>query len=297
MTGASVDPYRSRGSDRWELAERCDPVVWGTGAPGPLSGEQIAEYRDRGFLVFPRLFAANEVAALLAETERMAAAADRSRDDVIVEPGGDAVRSIFRMHRDSAMIRALAADPRLAGAARQILGGEVYIHQSRVNFKPAFEGEPFPWHSDFETWHVEDGMPRPRALSASLLLTDNTEHNGPLLVVPGSHHRYVRCAGETPPDHFKSSLRRQEIGVPPREALTRLAADRGVASCTGPAGTVVLFDCNLMHGSGGNITPLPRHNVFLVYNSVENPLAPPFGGTAPRPDFLAERDPVPLGAT
>src|SRR5690606_39111314 len=135
VTGASVDPYRSRGSDRWELAERCDPVVWGTGAPGPLSGEQIAEYRDRGFLVFPRLFAANEVAALLAETERMAAAADRSRDDVIVEPGGDAVRSIFRMHRDSAMIRALAADPRLAGAARQILGGEVYIHQSRVNFK------------------------------------------------------------------------------------------------------------------------------------------------------------------
>jgi ectoine hydroxylase len=164
-----------------------------------------------------------------------------------------------------------------------------------VNFKPAFEGKSFQWHSDFETWHVEDGMPRMRALSVSVLLTRNTEHNGPLLVVPGSHLRYVRCVGETPPEHFKQSLRTQMYGVPDRDSLTRLTADHDIVSCTGEPGTVVLFDCNLMHGSAGNITPLPRHNVFLVYNSVANRLVAPYGGTPARPQFLAERDVTSLG--
>ena len=57
---------------------------------------------------------------------------------------------------------------------------------------------------------------------------------------------------------------------------------------------MLLFDCNILHGSGGNITPLPRHNLFLVYNSVHNRLVDPFGGMPARPPFLAERDPVTL---
>lgn len=289
MTAGEVDPYASRTGARWELGERRDPVVWGD-APGPLSAAEVARYAERGFVVQRARFAPAEVAALLAEADALAARADRGRDDVIVEPDGDAVRSLFRVHRTSEAIARLAADPRLAGAARQLLGGDVYVHQSRINFKPPFEGKSFPWHSDFETWHVEDGMPRMRALSVSLLLTDNTEHNGPLLLIPGSHHAYVRCVGETPPEHFRESLRHQRYGVPDRAALTELARRAPIESVTGPAGTVVFFDCNTMHGSAGNITPLPRHNVFLVFNSVANRLVAPFGGTPPRPVFLAERE-------
>ncbi len=292
---AMTDPYESRTGSRPEIADRRDPVLWDPAAAGPLGREQLEHYDKHGFLVLPKLFSAGEVAGLLAEMERLAAAADRSRDDVIVEPESQAVRSLFRLHRDSDAIRTLVADSRLAGAARQILGSDVYIHQSRVNFKPAFEGKPFQWHSDFETWHIEDGMPRMRALSVSLLLTRNTEHNGPLLVLPGSHRRYIRCVGETPPEHFKQSLKAQAYGVPDRESLTRLAADADIVSCTGETGTVVMFDCNLMHGSSGNITPLPRHNVFLVYNSMANQLVAPFGGTPPRPLFLAERDAPAVG--
>ena len=45
----------------------------------------------------------------------------------------------------------------------------------------------------------------------------------------------------------------------------------------GPAGTVVVFDCNTMHGSNGNITPMPRANAFLVYNALSNALQEPYG--------------------
>ena len=64
---------------------------------------------------------------------------------------------------------------------------------------------------------------------------------------------------------------------------------------TGGPGSAVMFDCNVMHGSSSNITPMPRSNVFLVFNSVENALEAPFGGTRPRPPSIANRTVEPLG--
>jgi hypothetical protein len=49
------------------------------------------------------------------------------------------------------------------------------------------------------------------------------------------------------------------------------------------------FDANLLHGSGSNITPLPRSNVFLVFNSVDNQLGEPFAAPRRRPEYLAAR--------
>lgn len=290
-----IDPYRSRAIDRAEIAPRVDPVIWGDAdGDGPLTREQLDEYAERGVLICREMIGPAELAGLREAADRLREAANPDRDDVIVEPDSWAIRSLFRVHRDGATFARLAADRRFAGAARQILGSDVHIQQSRINFKPGFDGAPFPWHSDFETWHIEDGMPRPRALSVSILLTDNGEHNGPLLVVPGSHELYVRCVGETPDDHYKESLVNQAYGVPDRASLVEVIDGRGIASATGPAGTVVYFDCNTMHASAGNITPDPRNNVFFVFNSVDNALVAPFGGIAPRPDFLAERAVIPL---
>ncbi|MEZ4401466.1 MAG: ectoine hydroxylase [Kofleriaceae bacterium] len=299
MAGLATDPYRSRIAERWEFAPRVDPVVWpslaeAAATAGPLDGAALARYDRDGFLVLPGLIGPDELTALVAETDRLVAAADPGRDDVVVEPGGAAVRSVFRVHRTSPVMARLCAASPLAQIAGQLLGGEVYVHQSRINLKPAFAGRPFPWHSDFETWHSEDGMPRMRALSASILLTENTPHNGPLMLVPGSHRRFVRCQGETPDQHFRQSLRNQAYGVPDPAALTTLVADGGIASVVGPPGTVVIFDCNVMHGSAGNITPAPRHNIFVCFNSTANRLVRPFGGTPPRPAFLAEREPLAL---
>src|SRR3546814_3386447 len=89
-------------------------------------------------------------------------------------------------------------------------------------------------------------MPRMRALSISVTLTDNLETNGPLMVMPGSHRTFVACVGATPEDHYKSSLKRQDYGVPDDESLTRLAAEGGIVSTAGKVGSVIVFDCNLM---------------------------------------------------
>lgn len=283
------DPYESRRGDS-EVAERFDPVLWGTGA-GPLSVAELERFETDGFIVQERLFGKEELAAMTEEIGRLPSQyADRRHDEIVSEPGTGVIRSIFRVHRVSPVFEKIARDPRLADTARQILDSEVYVHQSRINFKRAFDGRAFPWHSDFETWHMEDGMPRMRALSASVLLTENTPLNGPLMLIAGSHKRYVRCVGETPHDHYKESLRTQRYGVPSNEALTRLAQKGELVHALGPPGSVIFFDCNTMHGSSGNMSPYPRHNVFFVFNSVENALQAPFCGLQPRPEFLAERD-------
>ncbi len=288
------DYYPSRTDRGAAIITRQDPVVYGAGEYAhALSRAQLARYEDQGFLVLPDLFDAQEVAGLLAEMDALRGDADVARlPEAVIEPQGQEIRSVFRVHELSARIDALARDPRLLDAARQILGSEVYIHQSRINYKPGFKGKEFYWHSDFETWHVEDGMPTMRALSCSVLLTDNNACNGPLMLVPGSHTQFISCVGETPDEHYKVSLRQQEYGVPDPLSLRLLVEQGGIEPVIARAGSVILFDCNTMHGSAGNISPWPRANVFMVYNSMENALDAPRCGLTPRPEYIAARNNV-----
>lgn len=288
-----MDPYPSRDRPTWSAIPREDPVVV-PGLDGPLSAEQVHSFERDGFVFLDGWFSEDEVGRWL---DRVAGVidelAERDPDLVVREPDSDVVRSVFRLHQ-LPEFSAFAAERRLAGVARQLIGTEVYVHQSRVNYKPALDGREFFWHSDFETWHIEDGMPRMRAVSASINLTASTEFNGPLMLIPGSHELYVTCVGETPELHYKQSLRRQEIGVPSRDALQMLVEKGGIVAPKGGPGSVVFFDCNTMHGSQGNLSPDPRTNLFLVFNSVDNAVVEPFGGLAPRPVHLAERTVEPL---
>lgn len=284
------DPYPSRLPEE-RFLPRPDKTVWSQWRPdAPLTAQQADQFDRDGFLILKDLFSAEEVEALMAESAALRSGErDLMDGSVITEPGSDEVRTVFKLPEQSPLFHRLARDRRLAGIASFLLGDDVYVHQSRLNYKPGFTGKEFYWHSDFETWHAEDGMPRMRAVSASLLLTDNDALNGPLMLMPGSHKHFIACAGETPEDNHKASLKKQEVGVPSHAALTKLAGAHGITAATGKAGTLVFFDCNTMHGSNGNITPFSRSNGFFVFNAMSNQLEEPFGARKARPDFLAER--------
>ncbi|SDC64355.1 MULTISPECIES: ectoine hydroxylase [Bradyrhizobium] len=273
------------------MLPRLDPVIhsdWSESAP--LTRQQAEQFDRDGFLVLKDVLSPEEVDHLQTQAKKLLSSPNGlNPETIIAEPDSQEIRSVFEIHSQSRVIGRLAADARLAGIAQFLLNDKVYIHQSRLNYKPGFEGKEFYWHSDFETWHVEDGMPRMRALSMSVLLAENTPDNGPLMLMPGSHRVFLTCIGATPEDHYRTSLKKQEYGVPDRQSLTELAHRHGIVAPTGKAGTVVIFDCNTMHGSNGNITPFPRANAFFVYNAVSNRLQAPFGVKKPRPSFVAAR--------
>lgn len=284
------DPYPTRLAEPLDMPwlSRHEEVVKGRAEEGPLSQAQLDAFERQGFLFEPDFITGDELAELRRELEALLDNDDfRGRDFSITEPQGNEIRSLFAVHFLSRRLSRLAHDERLMGRARQILGGEAYIHQSRINYKPGFEGKGFSWHSDFETWHAEDGMPAMHAVSASIVLTDNHPFNGPLMLVPGSHKVFVPCLGETPDDNHRQSLKHQEVGVPGREALRALIDRHGIEAPTGAAGGLLLFDCNVLHGSNANMSPDPRSNAFFVYNRLDNRCVAPFGASRRRPRFLA----------
>ncbi|MGW4238983.1 ectoine hydroxylase [Streptomyces sp. NPDC004749] len=292
---ARTDLYPTRGAAE-VLTPRQDPVVWSApDAPGPIDPVDLGAFERDGFLTVDQLIGADEVALYRAELDRLVSdPAVRADERSIIEPQSREVRSVFEVHRISEVFANLVRDERVVGRARQILGSDVYVHQSRINVKPGFGATGFYWHSDFETWHAEDGLPNMRTVSVSIALTENFDTNGGLMIIPGSHKTFLGCSGETPKDNYKRSLQMQDAGTPSNRALTEMADKAGIKLFTGKAGSATWFDCNCMHGSGDNITPYPRSNVFIVFNSVENTAVEPFAAPAPRPDFIGARDFTPV---
>ena len=293
MDNRTDDFYPTRLERPAESFERKDPVIHSQGTDrhnGPLSETELARYERDGFLVFNN-FLDQETVKRFRDDLRAYEKDDSvlRSEGTITEPGKQEIRSIFGIHELSDRFDRLTRESRLLDMVHQLLGSDAYIHQSRINFKPGFHGKGFDWHSDFETWHAEDGMPRMRAVSFSIALTDNTPFNGPLMLIPGSHKTFVPCVGRTPEDNYQSSLKKQELGVPNEQDLQKMADQYGIQAPTGPAGSLIIFECNTLHASNANMSPWPRSNLFFVYNSVENRLEQPFCGNKPRPDFLGNR--------
>ncbi len=288
-----LDAFPTRRKEVPGLFPRLAPVIhtrYGNRWDGPLDEMSLSRFERDGFLWFEGFFGQDRTAPFFDELNAMAKDdALMKSEQVISDPKSGAIRSVFGMHDLSERFARLTRDPRIVGMVRQLLGGEVYIHQSRINDKFGFQGSGFDWHSDFETWHSEDGMPHMRAVSASILLTDNNEFNGPLMLIPGSHQHFVPCAGETPEQNWKKSLQQQDLGVPDQKTLAHLVSHGGIQAPKGPPGSLLLFECNTLHASNSNMSPWPRSNLFFVYNSVENRLGKPYAGTRPRPEYLGAR--------
>ena len=289
-----MDFYPTRAGSESKIISRTDPVVY-SDSYDELTKEQVEFFEKNGYLIFENMFSSDEISTLFDELTSLSY--DETKKEMpqfILEETKRDVRSIFEIHKISELYGRLCRDKRILKIIQQLLRGKAYIHQSRVNLKPGFDGKEFYWHSDFETWHSEDGMPKMRAVSCSISLTKNYEFNGPLMVIPGSHKEFVSCSGKTPDEHYKQSLKRQEIGTPDKEILEKMVDKSKIVSAKGGVGSVIFFDCNIMHGSNGNITPYPRSNVFFVYNSIYNKLVEPFCGLNPRPDYIADREFLPL---
>ena len=166
---------------------------------------------------------------------------------------------------------------------QHILGGQWAIPD-----QIAYSSEQGQWQQT-PTEKSLRGMARMRALRVSIFLTESHEFDGPLMVIPGSHETSIRCAGETPENRYEQSLRKQKYGGPTQAALQQLLVGRKIVAPKVHSRAVVFIDCNLMHGSSGNLSPDPRVNLFTVYNSVDHGLQTSFCDRPSRPEYLAER--------
>jgi ectoine hydroxylase len=290
------DLYPSRANEE-KIIKRVDKAVYSTEKIGKysLDEKELEVYEKNGFIIIPEAFSEKEIKKFRQELKQLELNEKLwKKEEFISEPNDNKLRTIFNQHLFSKIYKKLSKDPRILDKVIQILGSDVYIHHGRINVKRAYQGKSFPWHSDFETWHSEDGLPNCRCLSAWVMLTDNTQFNGPLYLIKESHKKFVSCKGVTPKDNYKKSLKKQEYGVPSIDAIKQLSKNDKLVSAIGKAGTLVLHDGNILHGSADNISPEDRTNIFFVYNSVKNTPVKPFASKSPRADFLCLKDFKPL---
>tara|TARA_B100000579_G_scaffold435719_1_gene459705 strand:+ start:1165 stop:1965 length:801 start_codon:yes stop_codon:yes gene_type:complete len=225
-----------------------------------LSNEQLKQFEDDGYIFLPEVFSKDEAELLKKESENVYSL---DRKEVWRESSGVA-RTAFAAHTYNEAFKCLGAHPRLLNPVKQLLGGNVYMHQFKVNAKAAFDGDVWQWHQDFGTWHRDDQMPEPRAMNVSVFVDDVTAANGPLLFIPGSHKLGVVEAGH---DLQTTSY---PLWTLSRDKVTELANKGGCVAPTGKAGSMLLFSSLLVHASPPNISPFGRTIVYLSLCHVEN---------------------------
>ena len=246
-----------------------------------LSPEQLDQFDREGYLFFPNLFSSEEAAMLKQEAE---AIYQMDRKEVWREKSGVA-RTAFAAHTYNEGFSRLGKHPRLIEPVEQLLDGNVYMHQYKVNAKAPFDGAVWQWHQDYGTWKRDDEMPEPRAMNVSVFLDDVTAANGPLLFLPGSHKYGVVKAGH---DLETTSY---PLWTLDRETVTELAEQGGCVAPTGTAGSMLLFSSLLAHASPPNISPFGRIIVYLSLCEVSNHIR-----AFNRDEWIAHRDFSPIKA-
>jgi ectoine hydroxylase len=264
---------------------------------------QVEDYRQNGFLLIENLFSKTEIDLIKQEMYKVIGE-DCSRR--ILEKSG-AVRSFFAPDLSSDLFSRIVRIRKLVEPSSQLIGDEVYAHQTKINSKFAMIGDWWDWHQDYTYWKLDDGMPAPEVLTAMIFLTDVTDFNGPMLLIPGSHKAGTVNEGENIPvrvDNESKWFREYQASATYMSALTadlkytlkrHTIADwvekNGIRSAKGAAGTVLFFHGNIFHASSNNLSPWDRHTFLVTYNSIRNCL-PEMEN--PRPGFIANRVFVPI---
>ena len=244
-----------------------------------LTEQQLRQFDEEGWMFFPAVFSAEEVAVLREEAETLYRT---DRKEIWREKSG-APRTAFAAHTYNEAFRLLGAHPRLIRPVEQVFGDRLYMHQYKINAKAAFDGDVWQWHQDYGTWQRDDGMPEPRAMNIAVYLDEVMAINGPLMLVPRSHKHGVFAAGH---DLATTSY---PLWTLDHATVTRLVDAGGIVSPIGKPGGVLMFHGNLVHGSAGNITPYARKIVYLTLNAVSNYIRSPT-----RPEWIAHQDFAPI---
>lgn len=155
-----------------------------------LSADQVAFYREHGYLAGVRLLNDHQI--------------DELRNEVmaLVDPGHPGNSLFYEFNSNESadpqkiLFHALGAwriseglhdilwHPAFTVAASQLLEGAVRFWHDQIFYKPAHHGGVVLWHQDYSYWTRTQPMAH---LSCWIGLDDSTQENGCVHYVPGSH--------------------------------------------------------------------------------------------------------------
>lgn len=225
-----------------------------------LNEEQIAFYRENGYVLVRGLLTPKEAAMYRQETHAMIErlSAIRNMDATwgsAKDIAGAAATQVLHCHDvqfQSAAFSRLISDERLAGAASSIIGPNVQLHHTKAFVKPPEKGSPFPMHQDAPFFpHDNHSM-----IAAIIHFDDAPLEKGCVRVVPGSNKLGML-------EHIADGGWHLDPEKYPVEDAT---------PCPAKAGDALFFSYLTIHGSGINSSSEARTTLLV---QMRDPADPP----------------------
>lgn len=211
-----------------------------------LSDDEVAAYRDQGFLCYGPALTEDGLAAM--RDEAMTAwVAEKGAFD----PGKTWLHNSLLpdIHHRSALIRQYYFDGPLVDVATQVVGPNIKAATSQLTFKLRGNTMTFAWHQDNGYGELDPYT----AISCLTALDDASEANGCLWLVPGSHRQGQADGGHSVADKKRSAAIELEVD------------DRQAVPMPLRAGEALFFHCWMLHKSEGNRSDRDRRVLFCRY--------------------------------
>lgn len=224
-----------------------------------ISPEQVAFFREKGYLAIEAITTQDEVARMReAYDEIFARQAGREEGMEFDLAGTDdegrpaSLPQILEPRKYSEALRNTLYEANALAIARQLLGEAAQARGAHAIFKPAHYGSPTPWHQDESYW---DPRATYHSLSVWMPLQEATLENGCMQFIPRSHTLEV--------------LPHHHINYDPR--IHGLEVDDGhvdlatAAACPLPPGGATFHYSRTLHYTGPNRSAVPRRAFILGF--------------------------------
>jgi hypothetical protein len=227
-----------------------------------LTGDQVARYREDGWLAVPGLVGDDWLRRLRAVTDEFL---DQSRalteSNVVFDLDAGHSAAEPRLRRLSSPTDLhdtyweFASQSPVVDVVVDLLGPDVKFHHSKLNFKAARGGEEVKWHQDIQFWpHTNYDL-----LTVGVFLEPVEPGMGEVGFVPGSHAGPLYdLYGED--DVWVGALRDTDVD--------RVGVDRAEYP-VGPAGTITVHSCRTVHGSAPNRSDRARPLLLQTYAAAD----------------------------
>ena len=245
--------------------------------PKILTQKQREDYFRDGYILLPGFLPDTLVETLRAVTDEMV---ERSRSvtksDAVWDleknhtPQNPRLRRLTSPNDHHPAFWEYASNSILTDAIEDLVGPDVKFYHSKLNFKWSKGGEEVKWHQDIPAWPHTNYSP----LTAGTYVYPCGIEQGPLGVIPGSHEG---------PIYEEYDDTGKWTGCLRPEDAAKVDTSRTVY-LDGPAGSVTLHNCRMLHYSAANHSDIARPLLLNVYSSadafpyVPSPIRSPYEG-------------------
>ena len=234
-----------------------------------LSAEEVTRFHRDGYLIVPGL----------ADSDRCNAMADAVRASLApplaplefetdvqypgspadrLSPGGDTPRRLLNAYTRDRLFREWATSSAVSGRVRQLMdASRVLLSQNHHNCimtkHPGYSSATL-WHQDIRYWLFD----RPELISVWLALGNESEENGGMQMIPGTHEMDFDRGRFDAASFFRTDLEENQALIETAETAELQQGD------------TLFFHCRTLHAAGRNTTDQVKFSVVFTYHDETN---------------------------